>query len=148
MSNEPETGGGGGTVQRSFRLAQRTMRLLDQRAAERSESRNALVQRLLDEGLRRERHPAIAFRENASGLRRPAISGTRLYVYQVMATLKAERGKVESTAELLQLSPAQIRAAAAYYADFGWEVDRDEREEEELAERERDRIARTDALLR
>lgn len=67
MGRERDGSANGGTsVQRSFRLSERTMKLLDDRARELSESRNSLAERLLDEGLHTERHPMIVFR---SGVR-------------------------------------------------------------------------------
>lgn len=44
------------TVQRSFRLSSRTLELLSRRAEETAESRNALTERLLEEGVRTDRH--------------------------------------------------------------------------------------------
>ena len=75
------------TRQRSFRLTDKTLHLLDERAAEHGESSNALAQRLLDESLRLERHPLLRFREGGSGIRRPALAGTRLDVWQVIESV-------------------------------------------------------------
>src|SRR5437588_2168959 len=134
------------TIQRSFRLAARTAAMLDERAAERAESRNSLAQRLLDEGLRRERHPLIYFRQNADGRRRPALVGTRLYVWQIVATVSSEEGSVEGAARYLGLTGAQVRAALAYHADFREEVEREAAEEAEFARREEERQRRASAL--
>lgn len=134
------------TAQRTFRLAHDTVRLLDERAAELGESRNGLAQRLLDEGLRLERHPLVYFREGASGLRRPALVGTRLYVWQVVDTLRTS-DDVTDAAAYLGLTEAQMRAAAAYYADFGDEVDADAAQEREFAERERECWERAQQVL-
>ena len=57
---------------RSFRLSATTAGMLDRRADDLGESRNALVERLLAEGLRREEHPLVYFRGNAAGVRTPA----------------------------------------------------------------------------
>ena len=134
------------TAQRTFRLAHDTVRLLDERAGELGESRNGLAQRLLDEGLRLERHPLVYFREGASGLRRPGLVGTRLYVWQVVDTLRASED-VADAASYLGLPEAQVRAAAAYYADFGDEVDADAIQEQEFAEREHERWERVRQVL-
>src|SRR5918996_5774865 len=99
------------SVQRSFRLSSRTMRLLDDRAKELSESRNSLAERLLDEGLRTERHPLIVFREGAAGLRRPALGGTRLYVWQVVDTVRESGGSVAAGPGYPRAAPLPVRAA-------------------------------------
>ena len=96
----------GGSVQRSFRLSRRTMRLLDDRARELSESRNSLAERLLDEGLHTERHPLIVFRTGGSGRRRPALIGTRLYVWQIVDTVRENGNSVPEAADYLGASSA------------------------------------------
>ena len=94
--------GGAASVQRSFRFAKSTMQLLDGRAGELSESRNGLAQRLLEEGLHTERHPLVYFRPGGSGQRWPALVGTRLYVWQVLGTLRASEGSVAEAADYLR----------------------------------------------
>jgi len=123
------------------------MALLEDRARELSESRNGLAERLLDEGLRTERHPLIAFREGGAGLRRPALAGTRLYVRQVIDTLRASGNSVAAAAEYLGLTDLQVRAAVAYYADFTDEVDAYRAQERELETRERERWERSERVL-
>jgi len=134
-------------MQRSFRLSSRTMELLDDRARELSESRNSLAGRLLDEGLRTERHPLIVFREGASGLRRPALVGTRLYVWQVVDTVRESGNSVAAAAEYLGLAERHVRAAVDYYADFTEEVDQYRAEQSEFERRERERWERSERVL-
>lgn len=134
-------------IQRSFRLSSRTLDLLGERAAETSESRNALAERLLAEGLRIDRHPLIRFRTGASGMRRPALVGTRLHIWQVIDTLRGEGGDVAAAAEYLGLSEATVRAAVDYYADFTEEIDAYRAEELAFAERERERSERARQVL-
>src|SRR5437879_4652327 len=93
------------SVQRSFRLSPRTIELLDAAAAAGGESRNALADRLLGEAVRLERHPLIRFRRGAAGRRQPLIVGTRLYVHQVMSTLRASRGDIDEAAAYLGIAP-------------------------------------------
>jgi uncharacterized protein (DUF433 family) len=81
-----------------------------------------LARRLLDEGLRREKHPGIVFRDTPTG-REAAIEGRRLYVWQVMETVWASDGDAAQTAEYLGLRPDQVDTAAGYYADHGPEID-------------------------
>lgn len=135
------------TRQRSFRLTDKTLHLLDERATEYGESSNALAQRLLDESLRLERHPLLRFRQGGSGIRRPTLTGTRLDVWQVIETLRSHGGDVESTADYFGITPAQVRACVAYYADFQAEIDSYAAAEVEAAERERKRSEREQRAL-
>jgi uncharacterized protein (DUF433 family) len=134
-------------VQRSFRLSSRTMELLDERASELAESRNSLAERLLDEALHTERHPLIFFREGASGLRRPALVGTRLYVWQVVDTVRESESSVASAAEYLGLPAHHVQAAIDYYADYADEIDSDRAEHGEFERRERERSERSRRVL-
>ncbi len=113
------------SVQRSFRLSRRTIELLDAAAAAGQETRNALVDRLLGEALRLERHPLIRFHEGASGRRQPMVVGTRLYVHQVIATVRASDSDIDEAATYLAVAPRLVRAAVEYYAEFSDEVDED-----------------------
>ncbi len=135
------------SVQRSFRVARRTVELLDEAAAASGESRNALVDRLLGEGVRLERHPLIRFRAGASGRRQPAVVGTRLAVFQVVATVRAEGGDVDAAAEYLAVTPTLVRAAVDYYADFADEIDADAAFAERVARDERARWERRERAL-
>jgi uncharacterized protein (DUF433 family) len=137
-----------GSVQRSFRLSKRTVELLDAAAEDSRESRNALADRLLGEALRLERHPLIRFQEGASGRRQPLLAGTRLYIHQVMSTVRAGDGEVDEAASYLGISPRLVHAAIGYYADFQGEVDDDadvaarvEREERSRWERQQTALA-------
>lgn len=135
------------TRQRSFRLSGRTLELLDARARELRESGNSTAQRLLDEALRRDKHPLIYFRAGASGVRRPALVGTRLFVWQAVDTVRASDGSIEEAAEYLSLTRAQVQACVSYYADFKDEVEAGATEEHELAGREADRLLREQEVL-
>jgi uncharacterized protein (DUF433 family) len=135
------------SVQRSFRLSASTAELLDQEAETSNESRNALTDRLLSEALRQEHHPLIRFHHGAAGRRQPMLAGTRLYVHQVIATLREHSGSVPDTAEYLGLAPRFVQAALEYYADFRDEVDADAAAAERAAEAERDRWERQQQAL-
>jgi uncharacterized protein (DUF433 family) len=119
MRDEPTS------VQRSFRLSKRTVELLDAASAAGRESRNALADRLLGEAVRLERHPLIRFHESASGRRQPLVVGTRLYVHQVMSTVRASDGDVDEAGSYLGIPSRLVRAAVEYYAEFADEVDED-----------------------
>jgi uncharacterized protein (DUF433 family) len=123
------------------------MSLLDRRADELSESRNSVAERLLDEGLHRERHPLIVFRTSGAGLRRPALVGTRLYVWQVVDTVRGSGNSLSEAAEYLGLAERSVQAAVDYYADFKDEIDRYSAEELEFEQRERERWERTQRVL-
>ena len=136
------------TVQRSFRMSARTLELLDAAAAEGPESRNALADRLLGEAVRVERHPLVQFRGGAAGRRQPRVVGTRLDVHQVVATLRANDGDVDASADYLTVDPRLVRAALDYYAEFADEVDADAVHADRVAEGERARWERLQQALR
>jgi uncharacterized protein (DUF433 family) len=136
-----------GSVQRSFRLSSRTVDLLDTAAASGEESRNALADRLLGEALRLERHPLIRFNRGAGGRRQPLIVGTRLYVHQVMSTVRASDGDIAKAADYLGISPRLVRAAVEYYAEFSDEVDEDAAAAKRAEQSERERWERHQRAL-
>lgn len=112
----------------------------------RGESANALAARYLEEGLRRDDHPLITFREGASG-RRAAMVGTRLDVAQVIDTLRESDNSVGATADYLGISEQHVRAAVRYYADFRDEVDEWRERARAIAEREEEAWRREQAIL-
>jgi uncharacterized protein (DUF433 family) len=114
--------GSSSTRQRSFRLPEQTLAELGARAQERGESANSLAARLIEEGLRTDRHPLIWFREGVGG-RRPALLGTRLDVAQVVAYLQANDDDPAEVADLLAIPEHLVHAAASYSAEFGEEID-------------------------
>jgi len=116
---------GASSVQRSFRLSAITSQLLDRRVGESGESRNAMVDRLLNESLRLEKHPFVRFITGAAGRREPHILGTRWKVRQIIVTLKGEKGQLDSVIKGFDLTELQVRAAVSYYADFSDEIDAD-----------------------
>ena len=113
------------SVQRSFRLSASTSRLLDHRVGESGESRNAMVDRLLNESLRIEKHPFIRFITGGSGRREAHIVGTRWKVRQIIVSLKGEKGQIAAVVKGFDLTEPQVRAAVTYYADFTDEIDAD-----------------------
>ena len=135
------------SVQRSFRLSSRTLDLLDAAAATGEESRNALADRLLGEALRLERHPLIRFHHGPGGRRQPLVVGTRLYVHQVMSTVRASHGDVAEAADYLGISPRLVRAAVEYYAELSDEVDEDAAVAERTERSERARWERQQRAL-
>ena len=134
-------------VQRSFRLSASTSRLLDHRVGESGESRNAMVDRLLNESLRIEKHPFIRFITGASGKREAHIVGTRWKVRQIIVTLKGEKGQLESVIKGFDLTELQVRAAVSYYVDFSDEIDADIGRESVDAEQQRVRWEREQSVI-
>ena len=130
------------SVQRSFRLSATTADLLDRQAARAGESRNALADRLLTEGLRREIHPLVTFRSGAAGRREPHVGVSRLKVREFVSTLLASGGDFADAATTFDLPASEIEAAASYYADFAPEIDSDIAWAETVAEEERQRWER------
>jgi uncharacterized protein (DUF433 family) len=113
------------SVQRSFQLSTSTSRLLDHRVGVTGESRNAMVDRLLNEALRIEKHPFVRFITGASGKREAHIVGTRWKVRQIIVSLKGEKGQIDAVVNGFDLTELQVRAAVSYYADFSDEIDAD-----------------------
>lgn len=107
---------------RSFRLHPSLLARLDRRAAEQESTATELVERYIDEGMRRDTHPLIAFRDGAAG-RRPALVGTRLDVWHVVETVKTSGRSIAAAAEYLSISEAAVRACVRYYAEHKGEVD-------------------------
>jgi uncharacterized protein (DUF433 family) len=131
---------------RSFRFSDTLLASLQERARERGESANALAERYLEEGLRRDDHPLIGFQEGAGG-RRASLVGTRLEVSQVIDTLRESDNAVEATAEYLAISESAVRAAVRYYAAFREEVDEWHERARAIAEREEEAWRREQAIL-
>lgn len=127
------------SVQRSFRISGRTMELLDAAASATGESRNSLADRLLGEAVRLERHPLIHFHQGAGGRRQPLVTGTRLYVHQVMSTVRAHQGSVDDAAAYLGIAARLVRAAVDFYAEFADEVSDDAAAAERIEHDERAR---------
>jgi uncharacterized protein (DUF433 family) len=75
------------------------------------------------------------------------LAGTRLYVHQVIATLREHEGSVPGTAEYFDLAPRFVQAALEYYADFRHEVEADASAAQRAAEAERDRWERQQQAL-
>ncbi|MEK6275822.1 MAG: CopG family transcriptional regulator [Actinomycetota bacterium] len=131
---------------RSFRFPDTLLASLQGRANERGESANALAERYLEEGLRRDDHPLIVFREGAAG-RRAGLVGTRLDVAQVIDTLRESDNSVDATADYLDIPEQHVRAAVRYYADFRDEVEAWRERSRAVAEREEEAWRREQAIL-
>jgi uncharacterized protein (DUF433 family) len=105
-----------------------------------------LAERHIEEGLRREEHPLIDFRDGAAG-RRPALLGTRLDVAQVMSTIRQNGNSVEEAADYLEIPLEYVEACLRYYADYKDEIDAWSEHTQAIAERERERWQRRQQAL-
>ncbi|MGH2719743.1 MAG: hypothetical protein ACRDJU_14365 [Actinomycetota bacterium] len=88
-------------------------------------SASGLAEELIDEGLRLRRHPAITFRDGATGRRAALVGGPD--VWEVIGGLLggdlAPDGRVQRAVDLFQLRRDQVEAALAYYAEFTDKID-------------------------
>jgi uncharacterized protein (DUF433 family) len=134
------------TSQKSFRIADRVLDRLKERAELKDVSANALAQRFIDEGLRMDAHPQVFFRDGAAG-RRPAIVGTRLDVWQAIETFRMNNKSIEETADYLEIPLGKMRAAVAYYADYKDETDDFATRMKDLAGREEETFRRQQEVL-
>lgn len=84
---------------------------------------SAGVVELLHEAVRMRRVPGIVFVDSITG-RRPVVAGTGVDVWEVIATRKALADNEEQLCQAYHwLSPAQVRAAVAYYELYPDEID-------------------------
>lgn len=118
-------------------------------AARRREPLSTLAERLIDEGLRMAEHPLVVFRDGHAG-RRAALAGGPDVAEVVGGIVGGDVPVAERrqrAVELLDLTPSQVDAALAYYAEFTDEVDAEVAEQADVAERERELWARQRQLL-
>lgn len=118
------------TRPRSVRLSSAVGERLDAYVQEVGGSSSSVIERLLDEALRRERHPDVTFRDGPAGRRAGLVRGPD--VWEIAGSLKANRvespdSKGDAMLELLEhstgLARRDLRAALGYYAEFTDEID-------------------------
>lgn len=107
----------------SLRMRPGTKDRLAERARSERVPQSALVNRYVEEGLRRDRHPRITFVAKISGRLPALLSRPRLLVAHVIETWRGGKKDVTATAEYLQVSEEDVRAALAYYAEFREDID-------------------------
>jgi uncharacterized protein (DUF433 family) len=125
----------------AFRFSPVTVARLRQRAHETNAAQTALAERYIEEGLRRDEHPLVYFRDGEAG-RRPALLGTRLDVADVIATIRQNGDSVEEAADYLEIPVEHVDACLRYYIDYKDEVDAWSERSRAIAERERERWQR------
>jgi uncharacterized protein (DUF433 family) len=106
-----------------------------------------MVDRLLNESLRIEKHPFIRFITGASGRREAHIVGTRWKVRQIIVSLKGEKGRIAAVVNGFDLTEPQVRAAVSYYADFTDEIDADIMRDSVDADQQRIRWQREQSVI-
>ncbi|MGC2375228.1 MAG: DUF433 domain-containing protein [Solirubrobacteraceae bacterium] len=130
----------------AFRFDPITVRRLKQRARETNAAQTALAERYIEEGLRRDEHPLISFRDKEAG-RRPALLGTRLDVADVITTIRQNDNSIEEAADYLELPVEHLDACLRYYADYKDEIDALIEQARAIAQRERERWQRRQQAL-
>jgi nitrogenase molybdenum-iron protein alpha/beta subunit len=108
-----------------IRIATETLRALRERSAQSGEPIVRLAQRYIDEGMRLDRHPAIAFRNGPAGRRPVVIGGPDVWEVVAAARSAPERGDelIDALAERIGIPSEKIRAAIRYYAEYPEEID-------------------------
>lgn len=128
-----------------IRIESDTLRALRERSAQTGEPIVRLAQRYIDEGMRLDRHPGVAFRDGPAGRRAVIVGGSDVWEVISAARDAPERGDrlVAALAERLGLAKEKIRIAIRYYAEYPDAIDRfigmvdqEARELEETLERE------------
>lgn len=132
---------------RSFRFLPTTLERLDARAREIRETRTGLAERYVDEGLRMDEHPGIGFADGPAG-RRAIVLGTGLDVWELVQSVRQNRGSMDAVARYLELPVSAVRTAVRYYAAFPTEIDELLERQSRIAERELKAAERERAILR
>lgn len=109
-----------------IRIESETLEALRELSARSGESIVRLAQRYIDEGMRLDRHPGIAFRDGPAGRRAVVAGGPDVWEVVAAARSAPERGEklLGALAERLGVAEARIRIAVRYYAEYPGEVDR------------------------
>jgi hypothetical protein len=122
----------------SARLDARLVARLKTRSARERVSASQLAERYIDEGLRSEEFPGIEFRNGPAG-RRTSLKGAP-DVWEVVRDVQAAReagiaDPLATVGAASELTEAQVRLAAAYYAEYPEEIDSRIAAERELTDR-------------
>jgi uncharacterized protein (DUF433 family) len=105
-----------------MRPSKRTLERLRERARLLGEKHTTLAERYLQEGVIMDEHPNIHFVDGALG-RRPAVFGTGLDVWEIVAVAKDNGGSVADTAAYLELDPRLVESALRYYGSERDEIE-------------------------
>jgi hypothetical protein len=109
----------------AIRIESETLNALRERSTQSGEPIVRLAQRYLREGMRRDRHPGIVFRDGPAGRRAVVIGGPDVWEVIAAARSAPERGEelVHVLAERIGVPVEKIRIAVSYYGEYPDEVD-------------------------
>ena len=129
-----------------IRIDVATLDALRRRSAQSGEPIVRLAQRYIDEGMRLDRHPGIAFRDGPAGRRPVVVGGPDVWEVIAAARSARERGEelIDALAARLGVPAEKIRIAVRYYAEYPDEIDR----WITMVEEEAEQLERTLALER
>lgn len=108
-----------------IRIGQRTLETLRRRSKHKGEPLSRLAERYIEEGMRTDNHPGIAFRDGPAGRRASLAGGPD--VWEVIGALRSAPEKTDARvgalAERIGLSDGQVRTAVRYYSEYPDEID-------------------------
>lgn len=109
----------------SFRLKAGALADLEELSRRSGRKRSELLNTLVEEGLRMERHPGIVFRPGPAGRRPGLIAGPDVWeVIRVVQNVAAGgEAAVAKAAAWIDLRVDQVELAVAYHADHRDEID-------------------------
>jgi predicted transcriptional regulator len=122
----------------SARFSAELVDLLDARSERLGQSKARVAERLIEEGLRTEEFPGIAFRSGPTGRRAGLVGGPD--VWEIARDLKAAAGEgatdpIEAVARISGVDRSAVELAASYYAAYPGDIDDRIKLDEEAAER-------------
>jgi hypothetical protein len=108
----------------SLRMPRSIAERLERAARRAGQPRSSLVQRYVDEGLRRDRHPRVTFKDGPTGRRAALVGGPDIWELVSFVDDLDARGEraVEQAARSMVLSIEDVRAGLAYAAEFSDEI--------------------------
>lgn len=86
---------------------------------------SALVQRLVDEGLRMADHPGVIFKDGPSGRRAALAYGPDIWeIVKFLAEIdERDAAALDAAADVFAVDASRISTALSYYADYKDEID-------------------------
>jgi uncharacterized protein (DUF433 family) len=108
--------------QLSLRPTAQTLERLREQARLLGQKHTVLAERYVAEGVLMDQHPGVHFVDGAMG-RRPAVMGTGLDVWEIIAVARDNQGSVAETASYLEIDPRLVETATRYYGSNRAEID-------------------------
>lgn len=108
----------------SLRMSTDVVGQLETAARRTGQSRSALIARYVAEGLRRDSHPRITFKDGPSGRRAAIVGGPDVWELMSFVEQLDARGEeaIIRTADWFSLPAEDVRAGLAYAAEFTEEI--------------------------